>query len=150
MKKLLVTLASITVAFAQSAEKPKSPTGVTAPTLLYRVEPEYTAEARSKGVEGVTTLYAEVTKDGTAANIRVIKSLDPGLDAKAVAAVTQWRFRAGKRDGKAVTVASTIDVQFQLPKHSIFQSEAPAERPTPEPVIDWQRLLQLLQAIPIQ
>src|SRR5438309_836047 len=98
MKRLLVTLATITVAFAQSVEKPKSPTGVTAPTLLYRVEPEYTAEARSKGVEGVTTLYAEVTKDGSAANIRVIKSLDPGLDAKAVAAVMQWRFQAGRKD----------------------------------------------------
>jgi protein TonB len=149
MKRLLVALASITAAFAQSVEKPKSPIDVTAPTPLYRVEPEYTAEARSKGVEGVTTLYAEVTKDGTAANIRVIKSLDPGLDAKAVAAVTQWRFRPGKRDGRAVTVSATIDVQFQLPKHSILQSDEP-EQQAPLPAVDWQRVLQLLQTIPVR
>ena len=149
MKMLLVTLASITVALAQSGETPKVPANVTAPALLYRVEPEYTAEARSKGVEGVTTLYAEVTKDGNTTNIRVIKSLDPGLDAKAVAAVTLWRFRPGKRDGRAVTVAATIDVQFQFPKHPILPNVAPQ----PEvfsPGIDWLGVLQLLRAAPVQ
>jgi protein TonB len=150
MKMLLVTLASITVALAQSGEKSKTPAGVTAPALLYMVEPEYTAEARAKGVEGVTTLYAEVTKDGDTANIRVVKSLDPGLDAKAVAAVTQWRFRPGKKDGVAVTVGATIDVQFQFPKHPILLNVTTPPPQAPLPGIDWLRVLQLLQTAPVQ
>jgi TonB family protein len=149
MKVLLVTLASITVALAQSGETPKVPANVTAPALLYRVEPEYTAEARSKGVEGVATLYAEVTKDGNAANIRVIKSLDPGLDAKAIAAVTQWRFRPAQRDGRAVSVAATIDVQFQMPKHPMLPNASPQPQ-APLPGIDWAGVLQLLQLAPVQ
>ena len=114
-----------------------------------RIEPEYTAEARSKGLKGVTTLYAEVTNDGSAANIRVIKSLDPGLDANAIGAVKQWRFRPGKRNGKAVTVAATIEVHFQLPRYPILPSGAPRPQ-VPLPDDAWPSILQLLQMLPVQ
>jgi outer membrane biosynthesis protein TonB len=77
-------LAWIPVALAQSGEKRDVAVEFKAPVLLHRIEPEYTPEARSKGLEGVTTLYADVTSDGSTANIRVIKSLDPGLDANAL------------------------------------------------------------------
>jgi TonB family protein len=40
--------------------------------------------------------------------------LDPGLDAKAVAAVQSWKFQPASKDGKAVSVFATIEVNFKL------------------------------------
>jgi periplasmic protein TonB len=78
------------------------------------VEPQYTEEARAAKFQGTVTLYAEITPDGTATNIRVLHSLGLGLDEKAIEAVKQWRFKPGQKDGKPVTVAATIEVNFRL------------------------------------
>ena len=37
-----------------------------------------------------------------------------GLDEQVVECVKQWRFKSGRRDGKRVTVAATIEVDFRL------------------------------------
>jgi len=87
---------------------------MTAPTLIHKVEPEYTEEARTARVEGAVLLYAEIAPDGAAKNIRVRHSLGFGLDEKAIECVKQWRFRPAERDGKPVTAASTIEVNFRL------------------------------------
>ena len=149
MKTLPIALACAAVAFAQSAAKPAISPEVIPPSLLYRVEPEYSADARAKRLEGVTTLYIEVTGVGHAANIRVIQSLDTGLDAAAIAAVKQWRFRPGTRIGKPVTVAATIEVRFQLPRYPVLPSGAPRP-PMPEPDSGWMGILQLLELISAQ
>jgi TonB family protein len=87
---------------------------VTAPRILSKVEPEYTPEAKDAKIEGTVKLQAEVTPAGIAENIRVITSLDAGLDANAVTALSNWRFQPGTRNGDAVTVAVTIEVNFHL------------------------------------
>jgi TonB family protein len=88
--------------------------GVTAPTLVFKKEPEYSEEARKAKYQGTVTLYVEVTPDGKAANIRVLHSLGLGLDEKAIEAVKQWKFRPGMKDGKPVTVQASIEVNFRL------------------------------------
>ncbi len=88
--------------------------GVTAPTLLQKVEPEYSEEARKAKYQGTVTLYVEVDANGKATNIRVQHSLGLGLDEKAIEAVKKWRFRPGMKDGRPVTVAATIEVNFRL------------------------------------
>ncbi len=88
--------------------------GVTAPALLYKVEPEYSEEARRAKYQGTVVLYVEVAADGKAHNMKVVRSLGLGLDEKAMEAVTKWRFRPGYKDGKPVTVAATIEVNFRL------------------------------------
>jgi len=88
--------------------------GVTAPVLLQRVEPEYSEEARKAKFQGTVVLYCEVTERGVCENIRVIKALGLGLDEKAIEAVKKWRFRPGQKDGKPVTVAAQIEVNFRL------------------------------------
>ena len=70
--------------------------GVSAPTLLQKVEPEYSEEARKAKYQGTVVLYIEVTPDGRANNIRVQRSLGLGLDEKAIEAVRKWRFSPGK------------------------------------------------------
>jgi periplasmic protein TonB len=88
--------------------------GVTAPALLHKVEPEYSEEARKAKYQGTVTLYVEVDPTGKATHIRVLRSLGLGLDEKAIQAVSKWRFSPGTKDGKPVSVAATIEVNFRL------------------------------------
>ena len=88
--------------------------GITAPQLLFKVEPQYTEEARAAKFQGTVLLYIEVQPDGRATNIRVQRSLGLGLDEKAVEAVQQWRFKPGTKEGQPVPVAATIEVNFRL------------------------------------
>ena len=88
--------------------------GVSAPTLLYKVEPEYSEVARAAKYQGTVILFIEVGTDGMAHNIQVIQSLGLGLDQKAVDAVSQWKFKPGTKDGQPVPVAATIEVNFRL------------------------------------
>jgi TonB family protein len=88
--------------------------GVSAPVLLFKKEPEYSEEARKAKYQGTVVLYVEVTEDGKAANMRVLRSLGLGLDEKAMEAVRQWKFKPGYKDGRPVKVAATIEVNFRL------------------------------------
>ncbi len=88
--------------------------GVTAPQVLKKKDPEYTKEARDAKIEGTVMLSLEVHPDGRAHNTRIVRSLDPGLDQKALEAVEQWKFEPGKKDGKPVAVAATIEINFRL------------------------------------
>jgi TonB family protein len=108
----------------QKANAPKKPTlssgihrvgaGVTPPQLLQKKEPEYSLEARAAKLAGSSVLYAEIGLDGLAHNVQVVERLGLGLDEKAVEAISQWRFKPGAKDGKPVTVAATIEVNFKL------------------------------------
>jgi len=88
--------------------------GVTSPQLVYKVEPEYSEEARKAKYQGTVVLYVEVDPTGRPQNLRVVRSLGLGLDEKAIEAVNKWKFRPGYKDGKPVTVAATIEVNFRL------------------------------------
>ena len=88
--------------------------GTTAPVVLYKKEPEYSEEARKAKYQGTVVLYIEVDPSARAINPRVVRSLGLGLDEKALEAVKQWKFRPGYRDGKPVTVAAQIEVNFRL------------------------------------
>ncbi len=88
--------------------------GVTKPELLKKVEPEYSEEARKAKFQGVVVLYIVVDPNGNAVNPKVMKSLGLGLDEKAMEAVKQWKFKPGYKDGKAVAVAATVEVNFRL------------------------------------
>lgn len=82
--------------------------------MIYKKEPEYSEEARKAKYQGTVVLYIEVDPTGRAINPRVVRSLGLGLDEKAIEAVKQWKFKPGYKDGKAVTVAATIEVNFRL------------------------------------
>jgi len=88
--------------------------GVNAPSVIRKVDPEYTPEAKADRIEGMVMLQVEIMIDGSAQNIRVKRSLDPGLDQNAVNAVSMWQFKPGMKDGQPVTVAATIEVNFHL------------------------------------
>jgi protein TonB len=88
--------------------------GVSAPTVLSKVEPEYSEEARKAKWQGTVVLSLIVDDQGRPQNLKVVRSLGLGLDQKAIEAVEKWRFRPGMKDGKAVPVMATIEVNFRL------------------------------------
>jgi TonB family protein len=88
--------------------------GVTAPQIIGREEPSYTEEARAARIQGNVLLHLVVRPDGTTGQIRVMRSLDVGLDQRAVEAVSRWKFKPGMKDGKPVAVETTIEVSFRL------------------------------------
>jgi TonB family protein len=88
--------------------------GVRPPALVSKVEPQYTEEAKGGRVQGTVVLSVDIEPQGTATNVEVIRSLEPGLDQKAVEAVRQWQFKPGQKDGASVTVRATIEVNFRL------------------------------------
>ena len=88
--------------------------GVGAPVLLAKVEPEYSEEARKAKLQGANLFYVQISPEGKATSIMVVRSLGLGLDEKAMEAVKRWRFKPGMKDGKPVTVEATIEVNFKL------------------------------------
>jgi TonB family protein len=88
--------------------------GVSQPTLIYKVEPEYSEEARKAKWQGTVQLSLIVETSGKPSNVRVVRALGLGLDQQAIEAVQQWRFKPGLQGGKPVRVIATIDVSFRL------------------------------------
>jgi TonB family protein len=88
--------------------------GVASPSVTYKVEPSYTPDAKEAKIQGGVVLNLVVNAQGRADDIQVTQSLDPGLDANAVAAISQWLFKPGTKDGEAVDVAVRIEVNFRL------------------------------------
>ncbi len=87
---------------------------VSAPSVIFQVEPEYSEEARKAKYSGMVVLSVIVDAEGYARDVRVVKSLGMGLDEKASEAVRKWKFRAGRKDGKPVNVRAQIQVDFRL------------------------------------
>ena len=61
--------------------------GITAPGLLREVRPDYTEEARRRGLEGDVVLEIVVRSDGTVGDIKVLQGLGGGLNQRAIDAV---------------------------------------------------------------
>ena len=88
--------------------------GLTDPEVLHEQKPEYTSGAMRRRVEGVVEVEAVILSDGTVGDVRVIRSLDKELDAKAVMAVYRWKFSPAHKDGQAVPVIGTVALTFCL------------------------------------
>lgn len=84
------------------------------PRLRREVRPRYTADAMSRGVQGKVELVGVITPAGRLEAVRVVRSLQPDLDAEAVAAVRQWRFDPAFIDGTPVPVTATFIMSFTI------------------------------------
>lgn len=88
--------------------------GISAPQAISAPDPEYTEEARRAKTQGTCILWLIVDSAGRPRDIRVIRGLGFGLDAKALEAVRQWRFQPSMKDGKPVDVQISVEVAFHL------------------------------------
>jgi TonB family protein len=112
VRKLLVASASGNVKGA--AQTYRVGNGTTPPSLIYKLEPMYTEEARAAKIAGTVLLQLVIDPTGIATDLQLIKGVGFGLDEKAVEAINQWRFKPGTKDGVPVPVQATIEVNFRL------------------------------------
>jgi periplasmic protein TonB len=88
--------------------------GVSAPQVIYQVEPEFSEEARKAKVAGNVLVNLWVDTNGNPSHVRVIRGVGMGLDEKAIEAVRQYKFRPAMENGKPVLVELNIEVNFQI------------------------------------
>jgi len=88
--------------------------GVSSPAVVFRVEPEYSEEARKARYQGTVVLQTIVRKDGTVDVINLVRSLGFGLDENAIRALKQWRFRPALKNGVPVDASLNVEVRFNL------------------------------------
>ena len=88
--------------------------GVSAPQLIFQVEPEFSEEARKAKVAGNVLVTLIVDTTGHPQRVHVLRGIGMGLDEKAIEAVKQYRFKPAMEGGKPVPVEVNIDVNFQI------------------------------------
>lgn len=88
--------------------------GISAPQAISTPDPEYTEEARNAKTQGTCVLWLIVDELGNPRDVRVVRGLGFGLDAKAIEAVKQWRFQPAEKDGHPVNVQISVEVGFRL------------------------------------
>jgi TonB family protein len=87
---------------------------VSAPVAVYQPQPEYTEEARKAKWQGSVLVAVVIDDTGKVVDATITKPLGMGLEQKAMAAVWQWRFKPGTKDGQPVPVHANIEVNFRL------------------------------------
>jgi TonB family protein len=91
---------------------------ITSPRLIRpsKVDPVFPEIAKTRKKRGTVTLHAVVRKDGSTDVIEVLKSTTPycGFETAAAAAVEQWRYKPGFKDGEPVDVYFTVGIDFIL------------------------------------
>jgi TonB family protein len=88
--------------------------GISPPRVIHQPEPAFSEPARRMRYQGVVTLAIIVDSEGLPQRIRITNPLGAGLDAKAVEAVSKWKFKPAEKDGQPVAVAIAIEVDFHL------------------------------------
>jgi serine/threonine-protein kinase len=86
----------------------------TPPRAVQTAPAAYTPEALQQGIEGSVLLSVDIDEQGVPRRARVLRSLEPGLDRKAIESLAGWRFSPATEDGKAVPSTANVEVNFQL------------------------------------
>jgi len=88
--------------------------GITPPAIVHEVKPDYTEEARRRGLAGDVVLEIIVRANVSVGNVKLLQGLGSGLDQRAIDAVRQWRFSPARRFGTPVDVVVEVAVEFKL------------------------------------
>ena len=88
--------------------------GVSEPVLIYKVDPEFSEEARRAKFMGIVTVNLIVDQNGNPQNVHLLRGVGMGLDQKAIEAVKQYKFRPARYNGKPVAVQLNVEVNFQI------------------------------------
>lgn len=96
-------------------EMPQYPGGPQALFEFLSNNVKYPEEAEKAGIQGRVIATFVVETDGSVSNAKVVKSVDPLLDAEAlrvISAMPKWK--PGKQNGKVVRVRYTVPLSFHF------------------------------------
>jgi protein TonB len=86
-------------------------TGFTAPTLLHTTDIIVSQDLASKMLgDSKVVLQLNLDEQGKPADIQIINSVNPTLDADVVDAVRQFRWRPAKLDNQPISTGLTLNV----------------------------------------
>jgi TonB family protein len=104
------------------SELPRNPDGphitssdLTGPAPMKKVDPKYPQSLISERVEGEVVLYAIIRGDGSVDGIQLVHGIDEQLDANAMEALSQWRFRPAAKQGTPIELEAIVHIPFRVP-----------------------------------
>ncbi len=89
-----------------------------APVARFQARPQYPAELRAAGIEGSVVVEFVVGTEGDVEHARAVRSTHPALESAAAEAVTRWKFKAGRKDGRDVRTRLQIPIVFTVADRS--------------------------------
>lgn len=115
-RTLLLVLATAALQFAGDVELMRLGPDMSPPSIIRKIQPEYTQQARQAKYQGSVLIDTVIGKDGHAKNAAVRRGLGMGLDEKALEAVANWKFEPARlrKNNLPVEVKVTIEMNFRL------------------------------------
>jgi TonB family protein len=97
-----------------SRRRPDSGPPQTPVEIVSKPKPDYTDEARRQRIEGEVLVRVLFSASGDVRVLDVVRGLGHGLDASALRAAQQIKFKPAQRDGQPVDSTATVHIVFQL------------------------------------
>jgi TonB family protein len=124
--KLLVNMPNLNSAtgswilnFSEMRANPNGPqlssSDISGPAPLRKIDPKYPPALMSERVEGEVVLYAVIRRDGSVDSIQLVHGIDEQLDANAMNALSQWKFRPAAKQGVPVELEAIVHIPFHPP-----------------------------------
>ena len=109
------TVVSDDQTFSVVEQMPEYPGGMRAGLEFMARNLRYPTKAREAGKQGRVIVQFVVRKDGSLSDFKVLRPVDPWLDAEAIRVIsTMPKWKPGMQDGKPVSVKFTLPVTFML------------------------------------
>jgi len=96
---------------SEPASSPAS-SDVSSPVPIRKVDPKYPPTLMREHVEGEVVLYAIIRSNGTVDSIQLVRGIDDQLDANAMEALSQWRFRPATKRDVPIDLEAIIHIPF--------------------------------------
>ena len=126
-KFIFIFLFTFCVSFAQQSNGPSYAFNIDNFPSMYGGKPEwqrflhdhlvYPKEELKKNIEGTVKIDFVVREDGKGINPRLKKSISPAIDKEALRLFNMIEWFPAYKDGKAVNVNHTIDINFSVAKY---------------------------------
>ncbi len=102
------------IAWFDPSQYPLLGNGVKVGRAVSAPDPEYSESARKAKIQGTVLMALAINAEGTVDAVKVVCSLEPGLDANAADAAKKWKFTPATKDGKPVSVQFEVSTNFRL------------------------------------
>src|SRR5437763_8758942 len=109
----IISSAPVAVPKVATPQRVRVSQGVSQGLLVRKVNPNYPPLARQARIQGQVVLQAEISKDGSIENLRLVSG-HPMLAPAAIDAVKQWKYKPYFLHGEPVEVETQITVIFSL------------------------------------
>ncbi len=84
------------------------------PEATYQAKPVYPFEPRRAGITGEVLVGFIVDANGAVQNAFAVSSTDSAFEASAIHAVTQWKFKPGRKGGRAANTRMQVPIVFNI------------------------------------